>query len=146
MGSLVLGIFLLVLLLTGAIVPVLIFGGWALVVVLGVVLALWIVAKAFGLVFKPLVVLGNDVGQAFGWWGPPRHPSPGDPVYLNWANREGEYRIKKGPKDVNELAVELQKRRGKDVRFGKERSAWEQEQRKRWEQEEERWRRHRDGD
>jgi len=139
---------LLLLILTGAIIPLATFIGWLLVIALGVLLVCWIVARSelfvmvgaflfVGAVFVAgayllkgiahltpawlsnllarfaswvasfppkwvaisvitLIVLGAVLDNII--WSkrykrkhPQTHPLPGDPEYLDWANRRGKY-------------------------------------------------------
>src|SRR5437660_8812221 len=86
-------IVLLILILTGAIVPVVIFGAWALVVVLVIVFLGLIILKAFGLLIEPFAWLATTIASASGAQRPevPRPSDPDYPAYIAWANGKGEY-------------------------------------------------------
>jgi hypothetical protein len=81
----------LVLLLTGAIFPILHFGLWTLVVVLTIVLVCWIFLKTIGVVLRPLGLIGSDVVEAIRGDGYPKPDDPDYEHYLDWANRIGEF-------------------------------------------------------
>ena len=114
----------LVLILTGAIVPILIFGGWALVVVLIVALLGLIVAKIFGLLIRPFAMIGADVAEAL---AKPKYPPPDHPdyvAYLDWTNRRGEFGTFEHWEDVKRVLAVRQ-------RSNLDRKKWEQNNRNR---------------
>ena len=82
---------LLVLVLTGAIVPVLIFGGWVMVVILIVVF----VALAFFKFGVAIIRGGAEIlGGVTSPFRPPKYPTSKYPeysTYLHWANKTGEF-------------------------------------------------------
>lgn len=85
----------LVLVLTGAIVPVLVFSGWMLVVVLALALLWMIFRRVLGFVLtvilSPFVFVAASI---FERRQGPKFPVPGDPdfsTYLDWANGVGDY-------------------------------------------------------
>lgn len=87
---------LLILILTGTIVPVLFGLAVVAAVVLGLMLVWWllrgVLAVVLAVVLAPLVLLGQGVSSALE--KQPKiaaHPKPGDPDYLDWANRTGKY-------------------------------------------------------
>ncbi len=91
MGTLFWIIVALVFILTGAIIPILHFGLWAVVVILAIVLFGWIVLKAFGLVIRPLALIGWDIAGAIQGNGYPKSDDPDYKHYVDWANRTGEF-------------------------------------------------------
>ncbi|MET3352648.1 UNVERIFIED_ORG: hypothetical protein ABID33_000531 [Xanthobacter viscosus] len=109
---------LLLLVLTGLFVPALFAFGWILLAVLGVALlvALFRGALVVG-VGLPIALGASAFDFVRGRRGAPplpRHPQPGDPDYLNWANREGSYAPGAKPKRpfLDELPPAPQARRG----------------------------------
>jgi len=83
---------LLILILTGTIVPALFGLAVVAAVVLGLMLVGWMLRGVLGVLLAPLVLLAQGVSSALG--KQPRvaaHPKPGDPDYLDWANRRGRY-------------------------------------------------------
>jgi hypothetical protein len=84
-------IVILLLILTGALLPILHFGLWAILVMLTLVLLVWVFLRLCGLVLRPLVLLGSDVAEAVRASG---YPTPTDQDYdhyLDWSNRTGEF-------------------------------------------------------
>ena len=84
-------IVLVLLVLTGAIIPVLIFAKWTLVAALVVALMGISVIGLLALLLKPFALIAADIFEAF---GKAKRPAPDDPeyfAYLDWANRRGEY-------------------------------------------------------
>ncbi|WP_454651582.1 hypothetical protein [Bradyrhizobium liaoningense] len=82
---------ILLLFLTGAIVPVLYFGFWALAVVLILVLAVWAFLRVCGFVLQPFAMIASDVA---GWVRSReriKRPDPDHKYYVEWANRTGEF-------------------------------------------------------
>src|SRR5258708_8662326 len=82
---------ILVLTLTGAILPILHFALWALLVILMLTLLVWAFLRLCGLVLRPFVLLGSDVVDAVRGRD---HPKPDDPDYkhyIDWANRTGDF-------------------------------------------------------
>jgi len=78
----------LILLLTGTMVPVLIFSGWALVAVTGIVLALGLLRLLAGAAFAPFVLIAEVVANTRGTLPKTgqNHPQLGDPTYVDWAS------------------------------------------------------------
>jgi len=82
---------ILLLLLTGAIVPVLYFGFWALAVVLIVILVAWALLRVCGIVLQPFAMIASDLA---GWVRSRervKRPDPDHKHYVEWANRTGEF-------------------------------------------------------
>jgi hypothetical protein len=84
-------IVILLVILTGAILPILHFGLWALLVILILAFLVWALLRLGGLILRPFVLLGSDVMEAVRGG---HHPKPDDPDYkhyIDWANRTGEF-------------------------------------------------------
>jgi hypothetical protein len=79
------------LILTGAIVPILHIGLWAVVVILTVILLGWMFLKACGLVLRPFALIGSDIVEAARGHGYPKPDDPDYKQYVDWANRTGEF-------------------------------------------------------
>lgn len=84
---------LLALLLTGLVIPVLIFGGWILLALTGATLLIRFVFAVIRLAVTPvgLVMLVIDHFRVKPHSKTAAHPQSGEPGYYEWANRLGEY-------------------------------------------------------
>jgi hypothetical protein len=82
-------IVILLLILTGAILPILHIGLWALLAILTLTLIVWAFLRFFGLILRPFVLLGSDVVEAVRGDGCPKPNDPDHEHYLDWANRAG---------------------------------------------------------
>nr|ANC67866.1 hypothetical protein [Xanthobacter autotrophicus] len=95
MRVLLVAFFLLALLLTGLFIPAFVAGGWILLLLIGVVLVLvalrWLLAITVGLPILAGGALLREIKDSTSASAAPAHPMPGDPDYLDWANREGAY-------------------------------------------------------
>ena len=95
MRVLVVAFFLLALLLTGLFIPALVAGGWVLLLLIGVALFLvalrWLLAITVGLPILAGGALLREIKDSASTVAAPAHPMPGDPDYLDWANREGAH-------------------------------------------------------
>ncbi len=93
MRVLLVAFFLLALLLTGLFIPALVAGGWVLLLLIGVALFLvalrWLLAITVGLPILAGGALLREIKDSASTVAAPAHPMPGDPDYLDWANREG---------------------------------------------------------
>jgi CBS domain containing-hemolysin-like protein len=76
---------ILLLILTGAILPILHFGLWALLVVLALTLVVWAFLRLCGFVLRPFVWLGSDMANAVRG---PDHPKPNDLDYKHLGHLE----------------------------------------------------------
>src|SRR5258708_33857842 len=97
---------ILLLILTGAILPILHFALWALLVILMLTLLVWAFLRLCGLVLRPFVLLGSDVVDAVRGRD---HPKPDDPDYkhsIDWANRTGEFPNSKKWINAKRLPIE----------------------------------------
>lgn len=85
--------FLLALLLTGLFIPALVAGGWVLLLLIGVALVVaalrWLLAITVGLPILAGGALLREIKDSTSASAAPAHPMPGDPNYLDWANRKG---------------------------------------------------------
>src|SRR5262245_24063517 len=100
MGRLALILVLLVALLVFGLVPVLMFGGWIVAAVLGLILVIWIVVGLLGLVAAPFALLADLLGRSkkptssaasYPSWPSKTIPRRGDPnfdAYIRWANHQ----------------------------------------------------------
>ncbi|GLI23432.1 hypothetical protein GGQ86_003032 [Xanthobacter flavus] len=95
MRALLVAFFLLALLLTGLFIPALVAGGWILLLLIGVGLVVatlrWLLAITVGLPILAGGALLREIRDSRSASAAPTHPMPGDPDYLDWANREGAY-------------------------------------------------------
>jgi len=81
----------LLLVLTGAILPLLHFGLWALLVILALTLSVWVFLRLCGFVLRPFVLIGSDVLEAVRGGDYPKPDDPDYKHYVDWANRTGEF-------------------------------------------------------
>lgn len=95
MRVLLVAFFLLALLLTGLFIPALVAGGWVLLLLIGVALFLvalrWLLAITVGLPILAGGALLREIKDSASTVAASAHRMPGDPDYLDWANREGAY-------------------------------------------------------
>jgi hypothetical protein len=105
-------IVILLVILTGALIPILHFGLWALLAVLVVVLLVWVFVRLCGLVLRPFVLLGSDVAQAVRGGDYPKPSDPDYKHYLDWTNRTGEFA---GYKEWTHVKSTLAERRTSDA-------------------------------
>jgi hypothetical protein len=84
-------IVILLLILTGAALPILYLGLWAVLVILILVFLGWMILKAFGLIIHPFALIGSDVVNAIRGDGFPKPNDPDYKAYIDWSNQTGEF-------------------------------------------------------
>ena len=82
---------ILLLILTGALLPILHFGLWAVLVILTLILLGWIILKGLGLIIRPFALIGSDVVDAIRGGDFPKPNDPDYRAYIDWANKTGEF-------------------------------------------------------